>query len=255
VAATFATFLITLASASPAPTPRSVAGFTTQQGAGKPAISVVVQDMTGAVIPGVDVSFRDEKTQEKMSFKTDDAGILKPTILANGRYELTFEALGFCTKKIAHVTVPREEVLRVTLDVCSVVEDGSGWLRPEAPTIQPEAVPVDSKLTVPATGAQAEAARPSISIIVVDEAGAVLPGADVTFRNEKTKEKTSAKTGADGSVKIGSLATGRYELTFWVAGFQPQKLKHVKIPSEKVLTITLLVGTVTRIDEMGRAHQ
>jgi hypothetical protein len=251
VVATLATVLTpTAALASPTRNPGRLAGLAPQNEAARPAISVVVQDITGAVIRGVTVSFRNEKTQEQMGFKTDDDGTLRPTVLASGQYQLTFEANGFCTKKIAHVSVPREKVLTVTLDVCVVVEDGSGWLGPVASTTEPDAAPVGSKLTEPAV-AQTEAAKQSISIVVLDEAGGVMPGVDATFRNEKTKEKTSAKTGDDGTVKIGTLANGRYEVTFWMAGYR-KTVAHIKVPSEKVLRVTLLIGTVTTIDEKDR---
>src|SRR6202000_1439232 len=115
-------FLTTVRIAGQTDSPPRVAGATSQQDAEKPAITVVVQDMTGALIQNADVSFLNEKTQEKTTFKTDDNGVVKPTNLVRGQYELTFETPNFCTRKIAHVTVPGEKMLTATLEVCGVVE-------------------------------------------------------------------------------------------------------------------------------------
>lgn len=242
VIAMLATFPTTASLAGQTPSPARVDGLASQQDAAKPAISVVVQDMTGALIPGAHVSFRNEKNQEEMNFKTDDDGALKPTALASGQYELTFASSGFCTKKIAHVTVPREGVLTVTLDIRSDPEDGDGWLVPKPPTMQPEAAPVGSKLAEPGIVARAEADRPAISMVVVDVEGAAVADADVTFRNEKSDEKTKVKTDGAGAANLASLAAGTYEVSVATRGFQTRTIPHVEIPMRERMKVTLQIN-------------
>jgi Carboxypeptidase regulatory-like domain len=86
---------------------------------------------------------------------------------------------------------------------------------------------------------QIELAKPSISLVAVDETGAFIPHADVTFRHAKTGEQTTAKTDGDGALQMTSLAAGEYQVTVTVPGFRPETVAHVEVPTQKVLRITL----------------
>jgi hypothetical protein len=80
---------------------------------------------------------------------------------------------------------------------------------------------------------QIEVAHPAVSIGVMDETGAVIPRADVTFHNRKTGENTVGKTDGEGTLKLGSLAQGRYELTVASPGFRTQTIADIVVPSQK----------------------
>jgi Carboxypeptidase regulatory-like domain len=80
-------------------------------------ISLVVVDITGAVIPNARVTIVNEKTKEKVDGKTDTVGVLRLANLSDGKYEITVVVLGFKTLKQSHISVPARIPLRVQLDV------------------------------------------------------------------------------------------------------------------------------------------
>ena len=82
-----------------------------------PAISVAVSDQTGASMPDAEVTFRNEKTDEKLTGKTDSVGILRMTSVPKGVYEVTIYSPGFRTEVIPHVAIPNRNIMKVTLYV------------------------------------------------------------------------------------------------------------------------------------------
>jgi hypothetical protein len=80
-----------------------------------PAISIAVFDPTGASMPDAEVTFRNEKTDERATGKTDGSGVLRMTSLPKGEYEVMVSSPGFRTETIPHVAVPTRSEMRVTL--------------------------------------------------------------------------------------------------------------------------------------------
>ena len=244
-----ATFPTTASLAGQTPSPARVEGLASQQDAAKPAISVVVQDMTGALIPGAHVSFRNEKNQEEMNFKTDDDGALKPTALASGQYELTFASSGFCTKKIAHVTVPREGVLTVTLDIRSDPEDGDGWLVPKPPTMQPEAAPVGSKLAEPESSREPKRLGQRSQWLwwmSVWGGSCLMPTS--RFGTKRATKRRRSRPMVAGAANLASLAAAYLRGKRGDApGFQTQTISHVEIPMRERMKVTLQINAMAAI--------
>jgi carboxypeptidase family protein len=111
---------------------------------------------------------------------------------------------------------------------------------------------------IPSLLLQIQAAHPVISIAVIDPAGGEIPGAEVTFRNEKTEEKTTGTTDASGILRMTALAKGEYEVTVSSPGFMHQTIPHVNIPHRDVMKVALslgLMGEVIEITPVSRVHR
>ena len=107
--------------------------------------------------------------------------------------------------------------------------------------------------------------EPDIAVTVIDQDGAVIPGAEVLLQLKGGKEKISGKTGASGQWSQFKLQSGKYVLTVHSPGFKSfKKTIHladktlislqIKLPvAEAKETITVeaqaseVMGTVTGV--------
>ena len=103
---------------------------------------------------------------------------------------------------------------------------------------------------------------------VVDESGAVIPGATVEVTDQKTKAKLSVTTNADGNYVFASLQPSIYDVTVTAKGFrtavvgnltlnaavlQTQKIKlEVGQVSERVVVEATAAGVQTEEAQIGR---
>src|SRR5687768_1076921 len=78
--------------------------------------------------------------------------------------------------------------------------------------------------------AQGGATSP-LSGIVVDTSGAVLPGADVSVRNNATGETHTTVTNAQGAFTVPALVNGTYSVTVSLMGFKTAVLNAVTVAS------------------------
>jgi outer membrane receptor protein involved in Fe transport len=102
-------------------------------------------------------------------------------------------------------------------------------------------------LTVPRAWAQTAA---TVSGIVHDASGAVLPGVTVTARSGETGLTRSTITGPEGRFVIGQLPPGVYEIRAELAGFKPHVRPQVQlaVAQSLQLNITLQVGDLAIVD-------
>jgi Carboxypeptidase regulatory-like domain len=101
--------------AKPAAGPdRVVPSVLLQIEAAHPSITIGVTDMSGAPIPDAEVVFRNKKTDEKTTGKTDGNGMNRMPALAKGDYEVTVSSPGF-SAEVVEVQVPHRSIVRVTL--------------------------------------------------------------------------------------------------------------------------------------------
>jgi len=86
----------------------------------------------------------------------------------------------------------------------------------------------------------------TISGVVKDSSGAVVPGATVTVTNTDTGLNRSGMTAADGAYKFPALPVGKYEIRAEHPGFQStiQSGLTLGLGQEAVINITLQVGAV-----------
>ena len=109
--------------------------------------------------------------------------------------------------------------------------------------------------SVSGVAAQATA---SISGVVKDSAGGVIPGVTVVIKEETTGQVFQAVTGADGSYRVPALLAGSYTVTASLTGFKTaeQKSIRVAIGQPVAIPLTLEVGkleetvTVTSSSEL-----
>ena len=87
----------------------------------------------------------------------------------------------------------------------------------------------------------------SISGVVVDSAGGVVPGADVTVKNNGTAETFTAVTSGQGVFSIPSLVTGTYTVTVSLQGFKTVVLNNVVVNAGVPASVraTLDVGGIS----------
>src|SRR6185369_6032008 len=85
------------------------------------------------------------------------------------------------------------------------------------------------------------AQQPSASLtgIITDQAGAVIPGATVTATNKATNLSRSATTNDEGLYVISNLPVGKYIVKVGASGFE------TKTSADE---ITLSVGQLVRLD-------
>ena len=97
------------------------------------------------------------------------------------------------------------------------------------------------------TAALAQAGRGSISGLVTDPSGAVVPGASVTLLNHATGVTQHTVTTAAGLYSFVSLNPGAYQVTASMKGFQSAAVDNVTVTVDQVSTvnIALRVGSVT----------
>jgi hypothetical protein len=82
---------------------------------------------------------------------------------------------------------------------------------------------------------------------VVDQSGGVIPGADVSVKNEATGAEYKAVSAENGQFTIPALAAGNYTVTVSVPNFKQSVIKNVSVVvgSPTNLKITMVVGGTT----------
>ena len=94
-----------------------------------------------------------------------------------------------------------------------------------------------------ATGV-AHAQTSSISGVVTDSAGGVVPGATVSIVNDATKETHEGVTNSQGQFSFPALPIGTYTVTISLAGFKTSITNNVRL-------LTGTTGTVNATLEVG----
>ena len=87
----------------------------------------------------------------------------------------------------------------------------------------------------------------SISGVVVDKDGGVIPGATITVKNTKTGETFNTVTSGAGTFSIPALITGTYSVSVSLEGFKTAQLNNVVVNSGVPASVraTLEVGGLT----------
>jgi len=96
-------------------------------------------------------------------------------------------------------------------------------------------------------GVYGQADLASITGIVTDRAGAVMPGVSVTARHQETNTTRHMKTTASGDYAITNLPPGAYELTAEMPGFRVHRVTGIVLEVGQVLRndIQMQLGAVT----------
>ena len=97
----------------------------------------------------------------------------------------------------------------------------------------------------------------TITGVVTDDTGAVLPGVTVTVKQAETGFTRDVVTGSTGAYTAGLLPPGTYTVTFTLQGFQPRTTSNVLLHVSDRLDISgkLGVGGVAETVEVSAAQQ
>jgi hypothetical protein len=79
----------------------------------------------------------------------------------------------------------------------------------------------------------------SISGVVKDSAGGVVPGVTVTVKNDTTGTSQEAVSDADGAYQVAALGAGAYTVTASLSGFKTAVQKGVQVAPGQPITVTL----------------
>jgi len=88
----------------------------------------------------------------------------------------------------------------------------------------------------------------SVSIAVLDPAGATVPGAQLQLRDTETNDIRKAETQANGTYSFPNLSFGIYQLTVSKPGFDTEVFRSVQVQTARVTTVNVLlkVGGTTQ---------
>jgi hypothetical protein len=95
----------------------------------------------------------------------------------------------------------------------------------------------------------AQGTSTSLSGVVVDQSGGVIPGADVTVKSQDTGAEFKAVTSENGTFSIPALTPGIYTTTISVPNFKQAVYKDIKVIAGTPATIrvTMQVGGTTEV--------
>ena len=85
-------------------------------------------------------------------------------------------------------------------------------------------------------------ASSSLSGTVVDQSGAVIPGADVTVKNDATGAEAKAITAENGTFMIPSLSAGTYTATVTVPNFKQSVTKNIVLVAATPTTVRITLA-------------
>ena len=96
-------------------------------------------------------------------------------------------------------------------------------------------------------GIYAQQITGTISGVVKDETGGVLPGVEVTARNTGTEATRTGISDDEGRYRLAQLAPGEYELRAELRGFQTALRQGISLSMAQaaVVGITLSVGEIS----------
>src|SRR5258708_1797462 len=113
-------------------------------------------------------------------------------------------------------------------------------------------------LVVVGFGAAAFAQETTATVtgVVTDQTGAVLPGVAVTLKNANTELARTVVTNEVGLYTASLLPIGVYEVTFELSGFQPVRLRNVTlhVNDRQQLNARLTVGGVAESVDVAAAR-
>src|SRR5438876_8713277 len=97
-------------------------------------------------------------------------------------------------------------------------------------------------LLLAATSTLQAQATATINGRVVDQGGAVLPGATVTVTDAATGSTRAAMSNAEGLYSVPALNSGTYTIKAELAGFAPQARTNIELLTGATLTVDLQLG-------------
>jgi len=104
-----------------------------------------------------------------------------------------------------------------------------------------DAVSYQAKWTRTFFGLNPQEGRATFWGIITDPNGEIIPGAQATIINEKTKYKRTVKSDKKGQFKFGLLEPGSYTFKFECPGFQAYQREHLRLHSNEDLRLDVML--------------
>src|SRR2546425_4700880 len=93
----------------------------------------------------------------------------------------------------------------------------------------------------------AQVINATLSGVVSDASGALIPGVEVTAKHTETGVVSTSVSNESGTYRFGSLQPGPYQVTASLTGFQPQTFQVTLGTAQQIRqNFTLQVGAVTQ---------
>lgn len=81
----------------------------------------------------------------------------------------------------------------------------------------------------------------SITGVLTDATGAVIPGAKITLINQRTKEQLTATSTTEGAFKFSNLVAGEFSLKVETTGFKTLIVKKIVMKADEVVQANLIL--------------
>jgi Carboxypeptidase regulatory-like domain len=106
-----------------------------------------------------------------------------------------------------------------------------------------------------AAAALAQAGRGSISGLVTDPSGAIIPDASVVAQSQATGLKLTTTSNSSGLYSFISLAPGKYQITAGAKGFETLVERNITVSVDQVsqINLALKVGSVSEVVNVNGA--
>ncbi|MDH3493918.1 MAG: carboxypeptidase-like regulatory domain-containing protein, partial [Acidobacteriota bacterium] len=179
---------------------------------GENGIKGSVSDQVGALIPGAGIKVRRKGTDFGIEFKTEPTGEFSLSDIEPGVYELEVSADGFETKSVRSLVVNKNEVVYLAIRLTSGPVEMMG------------------DITV--------AIHTNLGVRILDQNGAVLPGAALSVQNRDLEAKRLFISDVQGEIAT-YLDPGVYDLTITMDGFETKRIRNFVIDSDKPVQINV----------------
>ena len=102
------------------------------------------------------------------------------------------------------------------------------------------------------TSSYAQATTATLTIVLEDPGGALVPNADVVLSNADQGTKRSGTTNSEGTLVFVLIPPGTYSLTITATGFAPREVKPIvlNVNDQRELRVPLTLGTLTQTVEI-----
>ena len=171
------------------------------------SISGVVEDPTGAVVPGAELTLRNTATNEQRTATTSNTGVYQFVSLAPGSYELTASLKGFSSSRFA-LTLETNQPLNVPISLKVGVSTETVNVSSQGPLLDTADTRVQETLSTETLSALPLAGRNMISLVTlapgVTGTGVTSNGSPGSGRDNYSTE-TQVDASANGQGAVGNM--------------------------------------------------
>ena len=194
-------------------------------------LTVRATDVTGAPIPLAQVEITPSSGGNASALTTNAEGAAE-FAAKRGSYQITIASPGFCPRNLTVAVAGRpEQVIVAMLEVSSCPGPCAG----PCVVVQSADSPVLATAGEPSHG--------TLTVKVVDQTGAIIPGAQIEIRTEPNEVVLRAFTDNLGAAVL-NLRAGSYTVTISARGFAVYQRRNVEVQdgSDQHLRVGMFIG-------------